>query len=47
MEEQDTRTTHEAAPVIKGVKYAANTWIHLYDFEHSNLWGCTGAFDYL
>jgi prolyl 4-hydroxylase len=46
-EEQDPRTTHAAAPVIKGKKYAANAWIHLYDFAKSNLWGCTGAFDYL
>jgi prolyl 4-hydroxylase len=43
----DSRTTHEAKPVIKGTKYAANSWIHLYDFEVSNLWGCTGTFDVL
>lgn len=47
LERQDGRTHHAAAPVIKGVKYAANSWIHLYNFEKSNLWGCTGAFDYL
>ncbi len=46
-EEQDPRTHHSAAAVIKGKKYAANAWIHLYDFAKSNLWGCTGAFDYL
>lgn len=46
-EKQDPRTIHEAMAVIKGVKFAANSWIHLYDFEKSNLWGCTGAFDYL
>jgi prolyl 4-hydroxylase len=46
-ENQDPRTTHAAATVIKGKKYAANAWIHLYDFEKSNLWGCTGAFDYI
>lgn len=44
---QDPRTHHAALPVIRGTKYAANSWIHLYDFERSNLWGCTGAFDYL
>jgi len=47
LQAQDGRTHHEALPVIRGTKYAANTWIHLYDFETSNLWGCTGAFDYL
>jgi prolyl 4-hydroxylase len=41
----DMRTMHEARPVIKGVKYAANAWIHLYNFKVPNLWGCTGAFD--
>eukprot|EP01039_Chlorochromonas_danica_P008831 gene8831-9737_t len=43
----DPRTNHQAMPVIKGIKLAANAWIHLYDFQQSNLWGCTGAFDYL
>jgi prolyl 4-hydroxylase len=41
----DIRTIHEAKPVIKGLKYAANSWIHLYDFSTANLWGCTGSFD--
>jgi hypothetical protein len=45
LEHQDGRTNHEALAVIKGKKYAANSWIHLYNFEHSNLWGCTGTFD--
>jgi len=43
----DLRTTHEARPVIAGTKFAANTWIHLYNFEVPNKWGCTGTFDYL
>jgi len=47
LERQDPRTNHAAAPVIRGTKYAANSWIHLYNFEKSNLWGCTGAFDYI
>jgi prolyl 4-hydroxylase len=47
LQKQDHRTSHEAKPVINGIKYAANSWIHLYDFEKSNLWGCTGTFDYL
>mmetsp|Transcript_25235 Transcript_25235/g.47191 ORF Transcript_25235/g.47191 Transcript_25235/m.47191 type:complete len:362 (+) Transcript_25235:1996-3081(+) len=41
----DDRTLHEAQPVIKGLKYAANTWIHQYDFKTSNTWGCTGTFE--
>jgi len=44
-ESQDPRTTHEAKPVIAGRKFAANSWIHLYDFAVPNLWGCTGTFD--
>lgn len=43
----DMRTIHEARPVIQGKKYAANAWIHMYDFRYSNLWGCTGTFDIL
>jgi prolyl 4-hydroxylase len=46
-EAQDVRTMHEALPVIKGKKYAANSWIHLYDYMKPNLWGCTGSFDEL
>lgn len=42
---QDIRTIHEARPVVKGVKYAANAWLHLYDYRVANLWGCTGTFD--
>ena len=30
---QDDRTFHEAKPVIRGVKHAANLWMHLYDFK--------------
>jgi prolyl 4-hydroxylase len=43
----DRRTDHEAKPVVKGLKIAANSWIHLYNYERSNLWGCTGSFDEL
>eukprot|EP00596_Hydrurales_sp_CCMP1899_P005889 CAMPEP_0119049508 /NCGR_PEP_ID=MMETSP1177-20130426/65056_1 /TAXON_ID=2985 /ORGANISM="Ochromonas sp, Strain CCMP1899" /LENGTH=228 /DNA_ID=CAMNT_0007026839 /DNA_START=506 /DNA_END=1192 /DNA_ORIENTATION=+ len=43
----EPRTLHEAKPVIKGTKYAANSWIHLYEYEKPNLWGCTGTFDVL
>ena len=41
----DKRTMHEAKPVIKGLKFGANVWIHLYDFTTPNLWGCTGTFE--
>jgi len=46
-EAQEPGTHHAALPVIKGVKYAANAWIHLYNFRIPNLWGCTGTFDVL
>jgi len=42
---QDPRTRHAALPVIEGVKFAANAWIHMFDYEQPNVWGCTGAFD--
>ena len=29
----ERKTHHEALPVEKGVKYAANLWMHLYDFK--------------
>jgi prolyl 4-hydroxylase len=41
----DIRTRHEAKPVIQGVKYAANAWIHLYNYAIPNLWACTGSID--
>ena len=37
-------THHQALDVIKGTKYAANSWIHLYDYNTPNHWGCTGSF---
>jgi len=40
-EKIDVRTHHEALPVIKGTKYAANAWIHLYDYQEPNKIGCT------
>lgn len=39
-EKSDLRMYHEAMEVTKGTKYAANHWIHQYDFVSSNLWGC-------
>jgi len=41
----EPKTHHAALPVIKGKKFAANSWIHLYDYRTANLWGCTGSFD--
>ena len=38
----DPRTRHEAKPVIKGRKYAANYWIHLYNFMITHRYGCAG-----
>jgi prolyl 4-hydroxylase len=43
----DGRTLHQAHPVVRGTKFAANTWIHLYNFETPNLYGCTGTFSEL
>lgn len=40
---KDTRMTHEAQVVKAGVKYAANVWVHLYEWERPSLWACTGA----
>jgi hypothetical protein len=42
---QDPRTTHQAKPVITGTKFAANSWIHNYNYREPNLWGCTGSFE--
>ena len=42
---QDARTHHQAKPVIKGLKYAANAWIHSYNYRIPNHWGCSGSFD--
>ena len=38
---KDWRTTHEAIAVEEGTKFAANTWIHLYDVIDSQRRGCT------
>jgi len=37
---KDSRTQHEAMPVIKGLKYGANAWIHMRDFKTPNSNGC-------
>ena len=40
--QKDPRTQHEAMQVTKGVKYAANAWLHMYDFKVPFKIGCTG-----
>ena len=40
--QKDDRTHHEAMPVTKGVKWAANYWIHGRDFKTSMATGCDG-----
>jgi len=37
---KDGRTRHEALAVEKGTKYAANAWIHLYNYEDAQKRGC-------
>eukprot|EP00588_Corethron_pennatum_P016828 CAMPEP_0194310276 /NCGR_PEP_ID=MMETSP0171-20130528/7210_1 /TAXON_ID=218684 /ORGANISM="Corethron pennatum, Strain L29A3" /LENGTH=611 /DNA_ID=CAMNT_0039063817 /DNA_START=131 /DNA_END=1966 /DNA_ORIENTATION=+ len=41
LKRSDMRTQHEALKVIKGTKFAANAWIHLYDYQEPNKIGCT------
>ncbi|GBG33632.1 Prolyl 4-hydroxylase subunit alpha-2 [Hondaea fermentalgiana] len=40
----DSKTFHQALPVEKGTKLAANIWIHQYNYVLPNLHGCTGSF---
>ena len=40
--QKDDRTHHEAMPVIKGLKKAANYWIHGMDFKSTMAAGCDG-----
>lgn len=39
--QKDERTSHQACRVKKGHKYAANLWVHLYDFMTPHLMGCS------
>ena len=34
------RTFHEAKPVKRGVKHAANLWLHQHDFRAAHVNGC-------
>lgn len=38
---KDPRTEHEALSVKEGTKYAANGWIHMYDYVAAHTRGCT------
>jgi len=38
---KDTRADHQALPVVQGVKYGANAWIHQRDFKGANKIGCS------
>ncbi len=39
-ESKDGRTEHEALPVLKGLKYGANAWIHSRDFKTAFAMNC-------
>eukprot|EP00929_Paragymnodinium_shiwhaense_P091699 TRINITY_DN51608_c0_g1_i1.p1 TRINITY_DN51608_c0_g1~~TRINITY_DN51608_c0_g1_i1.p1 ORF type:complete len:526 (+),score=101.66 TRINITY_DN51608_c0_g1_i1:56-1579(+) len=41
---QDNRAVHQAVAVEKGVKYAANSWIHLHNYHVPQQYGCVGSF---
>jgi len=36
----DERTYHEAVDVEEGVKYGANFWVHMYEFQEALQRGC-------
>ena len=38
--ETDMRTQHESLPVIRGRKYAANFWQHMYNFQDALQHNC-------
>ena len=40
LDSPDYRTMHEAMPVLAGTKYAANAWLHRYDFRTPHGAGC-------
>ena len=39
-EDKDPRTDHEALPVLKGLKYGANAWIHNRDYKKAYEMSC-------
>lgn len=38
--ERDSRTEHESLPMTSGIKYAANYWLHMYNFRAMLTKGC-------
>jgi prolyl 4-hydroxylase len=38
---KDGRTSHQALEVVAGLKFAANGWIHMYDYVTPQKAGCT------
>ena len=41
--ERDDRTEHESVAVDAGTKFAANYWLHLWDFQEPTQHGCGNA----
>lgn len=41
---KEPATLHAAMPVERGVKHAANVWIHRGNYRKANHMGCTGSF---
>jgi prolyl 4-hydroxylase len=39
--QMDPRTNHQALPVVKGLKYGANAWLHQRDLETATALGCS------
>ena len=37
---RDDRTEHESVAVGRGTKYAANYWLHMWDFQEPTRHGC-------
>lgn len=36
----DDRTEHQALPVVDGLKFGANAWVHMFDYQAPQLIGC-------
>jgi len=39
---KDARTQHEAKPVVKGLKFGVNAWIHMFNFQDAFEKRCSG-----
>ena len=42
----ELRTHHESLPVVRGLKYAANAWIHMHDYRRLEDAGCEVVYDF-